>query len=47
MNVCEKAEIVIKPKYAFGKKGNPELNVPPDSTVSYTVCLLKLGATRT
>ena len=46
MKVCEKAELVIKPKYAFGAKGNPELNVPPEATVYYTVCLLKLGTKR-
>ncbi|XP_055638137.1 FK506-binding protein 59 isoform X2 [Toxorhynchites rutilus septentrionalis] len=35
----ETSKLIIKPQFAFGEKGNPELGVPPNATVEYTVTL--------
>ncbi|XP_054722294.1 peptidyl-prolyl cis-trans isomerase FKBP4-like [Uloborus diversus] len=35
----ETSKIIVAPKYAFGDKGNQELNIPPNSTVEYEVTL--------
>lgn len=32
--------IKIKPTYAFGVKGCPEHNIPPNATVEYTIKLI-------
>lgn len=39
MSQGETSRLIIKPKYAFGKKGNEKLAVPPNATVEYTVTL--------
>ncbi|KAL0273021.1 UNVERIFIED_CONTAM: hypothetical protein PYX00_005798 [Menopon gallinae] len=33
----EKSVVELKPKYAFKEEGNPELGVPPNATVQYTI----------
>lgn len=33
----EKARLNIKSKYAFGREGNPEFNIPADANVTYHV----------
>ncbi len=33
----EISRLVIAPQYAFGKEGNPDLKIPPDAEVTYTV----------
>ena len=33
----EKARLKIKSKYAFGKEGKPEFNIPGDADVEYEV----------
>ncbi|GIY82410.1 peptidyl-prolyl cis-trans isomerase FKBP4 [Caerostris extrusa] len=35
----ETSKIILAPKYAFGSKGNAELNVPPNAAVEYKVTL--------
>ena len=35
----ETSRLVMKPKYAFGTKGNKEFGIPADATVEYTVTL--------
>ncbi|KAL0100836.1 hypothetical protein PUN28_019311 [Cardiocondyla obscurior] len=40
MKVGEIAEIVVNPRFAYGKLGTAD--VPPDSTVTYTVELIKV-----
>lgn len=37
----EKSKLLIKSKYAFKEKGNPELNIPPNADVEYEVELKK------
>jgi len=39
MKKKEKAELTLASKYAFGQRGWPERNVPPDSTVVYDLTL--------
>jgi len=46
MKICEKAHIVIQPKYAFGERGNPALKVPPNAVLYITTCLVMLGTKR-
>uniref|UniRef100_A0A1A9W034 peptidylprolyl isomerase n=1 Tax=Glossina brevipalpis TaxID=37001 RepID=A0A1A9W034_9MUSC len=36
----EVAKIKIKPAYAFGTKGCPERNIPPNATIEYTIKLI-------
>ncbi|CAH1113520.1 unnamed protein product [Psylliodes chrysocephalus] len=36
---AETSRLIIKPKYAFGKSGSQEFNIPPNATVEYTVTL--------
>lgn len=33
----EKSVVQLKPKYAFKEEGNPELGVPPNATVEFTI----------
>ncbi|XP_060530303.1 FK506-binding protein 59-like [Cylas formicarius] len=40
-NSGETSRLIIQPKYAFGKEGNTELNVPPNAVVEYIVTLKK------
>ncbi len=40
MKKGETAQLVIKPKYAFGEKGDAARGVPPNTTIQYTVELL-------
>lgn len=35
----EKSQLEIKSKYAWGKNGKPELQIPPNSDLIYTVTL--------
>ncbi|XP_066999515.1 FK506-binding protein 59 isoform X2 [Anabrus simplex] len=36
----EKSRILIKSKYAFKDKGNPELNIPPNADIEYIVKMI-------
>ncbi|XP_058453687.1 FK506-binding protein 59 isoform X2 [Malaya genurostris] len=38
---AETSKLIIKPQYAFGVNGKPELGVPPNSTVEYVVTLIE------
>ncbi|KAJ8969796.1 hypothetical protein NQ317_003301 [Molorchus minor] len=42
----ETSRLVIKPKYAFGKTGSAEFNIPPDATVEYIVTLNNFEKTK-
>lgn len=35
----EKSQLELKSKYAWGKEGRPELNVPPNADLVYTITL--------
>ncbi|XP_064538072.1 FK506-binding protein 59 [Drosophila montana] len=43
MNIGETSKIKIQSKYAFGAKGNEAFNIPPNSTIEYTVKLIDCG----
>ena len=42
MKEAEKAEITVKPQYAYGDKGSEEHNIPPNATIQYNIELKKL-----
>jgi FK506-binding protein 3 len=42
MSVGEKAEIIIEPEWAYGKKGKPEANIPPNATLKFEVELVNV-----
>ena len=46
MKVEEESEVIIKPQYAFGNDGNPSLNVPPNTEVTYIVKLISFVKVR-
>ena len=46
MKTGEEAEIIIKSDYAFGANGNPSLNVPPNTEVTYIVKLISFTKVR-
>ena len=46
MKVEEESEVIIKPQYAFGKDGNPSLNVPPSTEVTYIVKFISFAKVR-
>lgn len=35
----EKSKLIIKPQYAWGKEGNPQLNIPADAELVYILTL--------
>jgi len=39
MDVGQKVEIIIKPRFAYGSSGDPKTNIPPNSTIFYTLKL--------
>ena len=41
MQIGEKCDLYIKPKYAYGKMGSPPL-IPPDATLIFTIELISI-----
>ena len=39
-NKEEKSLLTLSPKYAFGREGKPEYNIPPNAEVKYEVTLI-------
>jgi FKBP-type peptidyl-prolyl cis-trans isomerase 2 len=37
MSVGEKARFRVKPNYAYGERGNPSLEIPPNSELTYII----------
>ena len=43
MYVGEIAEVKISPRFAYGSKGDENLKIPPDATLSYTIEILSVS----
>jgi len=43
MNIGEKADLIIKPEYAYGKDGLQPM-IPEDATLTFTIELLSIMA---